>query len=59
MASFHIQSEDPVPAIQSLEDYFREGGRGLDNTPHFPYQPYKSTVAHISHINAYTSALAQ
>ena len=26
MVSFHIQCEDPVPAIQSLEDYFREGG---------------------------------
>ena len=25
MVSFHIQSEDLVPAIQSLEDYFREG----------------------------------
>ena len=45
MASFHIQSEDPVPAIQSLEDYFREGGASI--------------IAHISHINAYTSALAQ
>ncbi len=29
MASFHIQSEDPVPAIQSLEDYFREGGASI------------------------------
>ena len=29
MVSLHIQSEDPVPAIQSLEDYFREGGASI------------------------------
>ena len=29
MVSFHIQCEDPVPAIQSLEDYFREGGLSI------------------------------
>ena len=29
MVSFHIQSEDLVPAIQSLEDYFREGGTSI------------------------------
>ena len=29
MVSFQIQSEDLVPAIQSLEDYFREGGTSI------------------------------
>ena len=27
--NFHIHSEDLVPAIQSLEDYFRDGGASL------------------------------
>ena len=29
MVNFHIHSEDLVPAIQSLEDYFREGGTSI------------------------------
>ena len=29
MANLHIHSEDIVPAIQSLEDYFRSGGTSL------------------------------
>ena len=29
MAGFHFQSEDPVPPIQSLEDYFKEGGTSI------------------------------
>ena len=29
MVSCHIQHEDLVPAIQSLEDYFREGGTSI------------------------------
>ena len=29
MVSFHVQSEDLVPPIQSLENYFREGGTSI------------------------------